>query len=171
MSVINAPAIAVTAAAPMRFRRALALAPASSGSSIAVPSPSTSVDTGHAKLPIPMYKNCSSGRTAPKNTNVGAAAANSAIRGVGFARLATAGSAAKAAAAAVSSGTKLAPGTSMAPATDRAAISRVTANQNPQNPARRANHALIVPAASQAIAAAATCIGSGCEIQESPLIG
>src|ERR1700738_2145191 len=152
----------------MTCRRARRLAAASSGSRVAAPSPSTSVESGHAKLPSAVYRNPSKGNAAPKNTNAGRRAAKSDVGNPArdLIKLAMDGSAPRAAAVDHSSGTKLVPGMTRALATDSSAPSRLAATQIPQKPARRASQALAQPAANKAIAAAAICIGRGCEIQD-----
>src|SRR5258708_3781292 len=153
----------------MTHRRARPLAEASSGRRLAAPRPSTSVETGHAKLPSAVYRNRTKGSTEAKITRAGNRAAKSVAHrdpARCLIKLIVDGSAPRPAAMVHSSGTKLAPGTTTALATESTAPSRVAAIQNPQKPARRASHALTPPEANKAIAAAAICIGKGCEIQD-----
>ncbi len=121
-----------------------------------------------------MYRNRTRGSTEAKITRAGNRAAKSAAhRGPVrcLIKLTVDGRAPRPAARVQSSGTKLALGTATALATDSTAPSRLAAIQYPQKPARCDSHAPAPPAASRAIAAAAICIGAGCEIQDAPLKG
>src|SRR5271163_2170861 len=155
-------------------RRSRRVALASSGSRKVVVKHRAIVEMAHANAPSAAYKSSNIGASTADRPRQGSRTAKSVAPAVGgrdLKKLSTQGSAPSTAARLPSSGAKLAAGVNALNTTDSSATSSAPPIQNPQNPARRANHALTMPAESNAMNAAPMLIGSGCAIQGAASVG